>query len=72
MTRIIAARADRVSAAEFAALFAPRPSPLRQLVGQLWEAARRNDREEIARLHKEIADLSLVEVEEIKPGSIAA
>jgi len=58
--RIITARADRMTAAQFHALFEPRRPELHTLVAKMWEATGRGDREEVEALREA---LSLVPVE---------
>lgn len=55
---VLTADASKVSGAEFVAMFAPRPSRVKELVGQLFAAAGENDRETIKAIHAELRLLS--------------
>lgn len=59
MTRAIIADARTTSGADFVRAFAPQKSRLTILCEQLWTAT---SREEVARIHAEIAELPLVDV----------
>lgn len=55
--RIVTAPADRMTAAQFHALFEPRRPELHTLVAKMWEAAGRGDREEVEALREQVEEL---------------
>ena len=73
LTRAIIADARTTSGADFVRAFVPQKSRLTILCEQLWTACGDGgSKEERDRIHAEIAELSLVNVEHIAPGRIAA
>lgn len=67
---VIVADASQVSSAEFMRAVFPRPSlsPTEELCARLWDAAKREDREEIRRIHEQIEALKPAELQRQNRG----